>query len=186
MDIREVIDGNVNGATFITLDTLTSVKLTGGKSNPFQGRVTKRVTGSNVMLFQNKNVNGYDAMVRRRLEQEGKESSNFELGPRAWGTREHGAPFVTHKDKLYLEVIFISAGTVEYLVDGEVYDGTIIGLERKQEGEQGGLENKVIIRTYAEESIQAITINHARYERWPLVGFLHIDRPQIIVQRDAA
>ena len=165
MDIRNIIEHNISGATFITIDTLTPVKLTGGKSNPFQGRVTKLVTGSNVMAFQNRNVNGYDAMVKRRLEKEGKDPGSFVIGPRAWGEREVGMPFVHHNGKMYLEVIFMSAGEVQYFVDGQPYVGNIPGLPISTEGHQGGLDNKVIIRTYTIENVVAITINHKRYER---------------------
>lgn len=174
MNIREIINANINGATFITIDTATPVKLTGGKSNPLQGRVTKVVLGSNVMVFQNKNANGYDNMVKRRLEKEGKDPGSFVLGPRAWGEREEGMPFVTHNGKEYLEVIFMSAGEVQYYVDGQPYVGEIPGLPAATEGHQGGLDNKVIIRTYTVDNIQAVTINHARYERFPLVGFVHV------------
>ena len=165
MDIRNIIEQNLAGATFLTIDTLTPVKLTGGKSNPLQGRVTKLVTGSNVMVFQNKNINGYDAMVKRRLEKEGKDPGSFVIGPRAWGEREDGMPFVHHNGKMYLEVIFMSAGDVEYLVDDLPYVGNIQGLPVSTEGHQGGLDNKVIIRTYTIENVVAITINHKRFER---------------------
>lgn len=179
MDIREVINGNVNGATFITIDTCTPVTLRGGKSNLLQGRVTKVVTGSNVMLFQNKSANGYDNMVKRRLEAEGKDPASFQIGPRQWGERETGTPFVNHKGKMYLEVIFLSAGDVQYYIDGKAHNGPIEGLiTDKPEGHQGGLDNKVIIRTYTVEHIQSITINHTRYERFPLVGFVHVDHIQ--------
>lgn len=165
MNIREIINPNLSGATFVSIDTLTPVKLYGGKKNPLQDRVTKRVTGSNVMLFQNKNVHGYDAMVKRRLMLEGKDPASFVLGERKWGTREPNVPFITHNGKEYLEVIFLNAGSVELLVDGAPYDGVIDGLPVHQEGEQGGLSNKVIIRTYTVENITAVTINHQRYER---------------------
>ena len=35
-----------------------------------QGRVTKRTIGSQVMVFQNKKVNGYESMVLRRLAEQ--------------------------------------------------------------------------------------------------------------------
>ena len=89
----------INGASFIGLDTLTDVKLTGGKSNPMQGLVQKASIGSSVMVFQNKNSNGYENMVRRRLEAEGKNAETFEVKPRAWGTRIENTPLVHHIDK---------------------------------------------------------------------------------------
>ena len=176
MNIREIINSNLNGSTFISIDTCTPVTLKGGKGNLLQGRVTKVVTGSNVMLFQNKSENGYNNMVRRRLEAEGKSPDSFQLSPRQWGEREVNSPFVTHKGKEYLEVIFLSAGDVQYYVDGRPHNGPIEGLElNKPEGHQGGLEDKVIIRTYTVEHIQAITINHERYVRFPLVGFVRAE-----------
>lgn len=158
---------DLNGMTFISIDTETTVKLQGGKSNAFQGRVTKRVTGSSVMVFQNKKSNGYENMIRRRLEKEGKNPDRFHLSPRAWGERLPELPFVQHKDKYYLEVIFLKAGEVEYLIDGQPYADyhNIPGIVLEhEEAEQGGLDDKVIIRTYGIDSVRAITINKQRHE----------------------
>jgi hypothetical protein len=167
MHAIEQLMQDVNGSTFISLVTETPVKLKGGKGNALQGRVTKLCAGSNVMVFQNKEVNGYAAMVARRLEEEGKDPKAFELSPRQWGVRDQGAPFVRHNGKLYLEVIFLKAGEVTYLVDGVPTDAKDIvglGLEPKQEGAQGGLENRVILRTYDVANIKMITINHQEHK----------------------
>lgn len=74
MQISQVLNAvaNVNGASFVSISTVTTPKLTGGKSNPHQGRVQKVMTSANVMVFQNKNSNGYENMVNRRLIAEGK------------------------------------------------------------------------------------------------------------------
>lgn len=165
MNLFELISNHVNGASFVTIDTETVVKLKGGRKNPQQGRVTKRVNGSNVMVFQNKTKSGYGAMVERRLEKEGKDPATFQLSPRTWGTRLDGVPFVEHNGKYYLEVIFLHAGEVQYLLDGQPINiNEIEGLPpRGPEGEQGGLNDKVIIRTYSVESIKAISIDHNRH-----------------------
>jgi hypothetical protein len=156
----------INGASFIGIDTLTSVKLAGGQKNPMQGKVQKSVTGSSVMVFQNKHINGYEAMVKRRLEKEGKDVE-FEVKPRMWGQRIKDTPLVFHseKGKYYLEVIFLKSGNVSYLCDGEAIEKEEIqGLpEKKTEGSQGGLDSKVIIRTYAIDSITRITLNKETY-----------------------
>ncbi len=159
--VREIMSDKVNGATFIALDTETQVKLAGGKSNPLQGRVTKVTIRSNVMVFQNKLSNAYENMVKRRLEKEGRDPESFVLSPRKWGEREQGTPFVTHNGNEYLEVIFLKAGDTHYRVDGIVTPREQIeGLPYdKEEAHQGGLDNKVIIRTFAFESILAITID---------------------------
>lgn len=91
------------------------------------------------------------------------------LSPRTWGQRLPGLPLVHHvKDdasKYYFEVIFIKAGTVEYLLDGQPIDMNLIEglMDKSPEGEQGGLDNKVIIRTYALDSIELIRIDHQEF-----------------------
>lgn len=156
---------DVNGASFITLDTETPVTLKGGRAHPLQGLVTKMCLGSNVIVFQNKRTNGYAAMVERRLVQEGKNPASFTLGQRAWGSRIPDTPFVEHNGKYYLEVIFLrEPKSVTYLVNGQPHVGPISGLpDEKQEGHQGGLQNKVIIRTYLVDNIRAITINGTKH-----------------------
>ena len=145
------------GATFVGMDTATPVKLKGGKKNPYQDRVTKVMTGAQVMSFSNENGSAYDAMVKRRLAAEGKDPESFELAPRAWGQRIAGTPFVEHKGKHYLEVIFLRSGAVEYLLDGEPVDAnTIEGMPDKPTATQAGLENTVVIRTFALENITAL------------------------------
>jgi hypothetical protein len=144
---------------------VTEVKLTGGKANPFQGRVTKRMTGASVMVFQNKKSNAYENMVNRRLEAEGKDPASFQLGERAWGTRIPETPFIEHKGQKYLEVIFLKSGSTELLVDGQPYSDHIPGLpeEKTNADSQGGLDNKVIIRTFKLDSIKVIRVNKQEY-----------------------
>jgi hypothetical protein len=155
---------NVSGASFVGIDTLTEVKLTGGKKNPQQGRITKRMIGAHVMCFQNKTINGYGAMIVRRLQAEGKDPASFVLGERAWGTRVPNMPIIEHfKDgatNYYVEVIFLKAGVVDYFIDGApIAKADIIGMDDKPEGEQGGLENKVIIRSFKADSITEVRID---------------------------
>jgi len=153
---------NVSGNTFIGLDTVTVPKLKGGKANPHQGRVKKLMIGANVMVFTNKNSNGYDNMVKRRLLAEGKDPETFELGERPWGTRVPNLPIVEHNEAQYLEVIFLRPGEVSYLLDGKPIEKSAIqGLEEKAANDesQGGLDNKVIIRTFKADSISKLVID---------------------------
>ena len=155
---------NVNGNTIISIDTITTPTLKGGKSNPMQGKIRKVMIGANVMVFTNKHVNGYEAMVNRRLEKEGFDPGSFQVGPRAWGKRIDGTPFVEHNGQLYLEVIFLRPGKVHFMYGARPIDRSeIIGLDEKEEAHQGGLRNKVIIRTFKADSIEAITINGQRH-----------------------
>lgn len=173
-NLREIF-ANVNGSSFIGLDTETKVGLKGGKSNEHQGRVKKRTIGSQVMVFTNKEQNGYENMVQRRLIEEGKDPTSFSVGPRPWGTRVDGLPIVEHTDKSgnkkeYLEVIFLKKGKTTYYLDDKPVDRSeIIGLEEKLEddekhaSDQAGLDNKVIIRTFDSESLLKIRIDSNEY-----------------------
>lgn len=151
--------GALAGGTFVGIDTRTEVKLTGGRKNEHQGRVTKVMRGATVMVFTNSETNAYAAMVRRRLAEEGKNPDSFELGERVWGERIPGTPFVEHNGRHYLETIFMRPGSVEYELDGVPIDKSDIqGLPapRIDEDSQAGLDNKVVIRTFALDSIMCL------------------------------
>jgi len=149
----------VSGNSFVGIDTVTKPVLAGGKKNPMNGRVTKIMTDASVMVFQNKKSNGYENMVKRRLLKEGKSPESFTLKPRVWGERVENSPIVTHNGKEYLEVIFLRPGKVTYELDGVAIDPSeIIGLDRKEESVQGGLDDSVVIRTFSKESIKKIKI----------------------------
>lgn len=160
-NLREIIS-TIKGTTFAGIDTITEVKLKGGKKNPFQGRVQKKTTGANVMLYNDSSKNVYGNMVKNRMIKEGKDPDTFELKPRTWGVRVENSPFIEHKDKFYLECIFISPGKSVYLVDGiETPKEEIEGLETEKkvsETSQGGIENKVILRTFSLDSIQEVRL----------------------------
>ena len=151
---------NKNGEINAIIDTITEVKLTGGKKNPFQGRVKKRTTGAKVLFSVGSNISIYEKLVREGLEKEGKDPNEFELKPRAWGKRIDASPFIEHNDKYYIECYFVSSGDTVYLVDDEVSDEEIEGLPVKtvSEESQGGLEQKVIIRTFSLDSIERFEV----------------------------
>lgn len=158
--------GEIAGASFVGMDTLTDVKLLkGGRAatNPHYGRVKKLMTGANVMVFTNENSNGYENMVKRRLAAEGKDPGTFTVSPLTWGTRIEGTPFLEHKGEKYIQVIFHRdvAPKIEYLLDGQVTDkDTIQGwpAERENTG-QAGLENHVPVRAFKVSSIVAVRHN---------------------------
>jgi hypothetical protein len=164
------IFANVNGGSFVSIDTVTKVKLLGGKKNPMQGRVTKVMTGASVMVFQNKKSNAYENMVKRRLEAQGVEAGAFVLGPRTWGRRVPDTPIIVHeKDEQvyhYLEVIFLKAGKSVYHLDGQlIAKADIEGLVETEPSDesQGGLNNKVIIRTFSVDSLTEVRIDGLAY-----------------------
>lgn len=164
----EFIVSTIRGASFVAIDTETVVKLPGGKKNPFQGRLIKRIAGSTVMITQNKYTNAYENMVQRRLIDEGKDPTDFVLSPRTWGERIPETPFVTHKNQMYLEVIFLRVGKIQYFVDDVEAPPELLSaieglMDEVQKPEQGGLENKVVLRTFNFASIKAITIDGIKH-----------------------
>ena len=162
----QTVFGALAGGTFVGIDTRTDVRLTGGRKNAMAGRVTKVMRGATVMVFTNSETNAYDAMVRRRLAEEGKDPESFELGERVWGERIQGTPFVEHNGRHYLETIFMKPGVVEYELDGQPIDkSNIVGLPapRIDEDSQGGLDRKVVIRTFALDSIMCLRANGASW-----------------------
>lgn len=171
MDLQTIINNNVDGSTTITLDTATvvpvnkTIRLNGERQpNPHYNRITKHTKGLDVIVFQNKNSNGYEDMVKSRLIDEGKDPDSFRLSPRQWGERLIGTPFVTHNGKLYLEVILMNNPPTEYRCDGKVIEwDDIHGMKKQSNAKQGGLANKVILRTFNVESINQITIDGETY-----------------------
>ena len=108
-------------------------------------------------------VGTIDSFVEK-AEHMTKAKELFKVSARAWGERIPETPVIVHtgKDgvtKHYLEVIFLGAGESTYYLDGQEIDkDSIIGLdpaEIKPES-QGGLEDKVIIRTYTLSNVEEI------------------------------
>jgi len=152
-----------HGSQIISLDTVTDVRVRGGKKNPYYGKLRKVTKGSLVMIF--KSSVGFKNMVNRRLanqiELQGdilavvNGDQSFTPGPRPWGKRVSDTPFVFHKEKYYLETIFLRPGKTKYYFGSKEVRKEDIkeSLFLKVEGKQGDLRNKVIIRTYAMSSI---------------------------------
>lgn len=163
--IQEIL-ADVKGTSFISIDTATEPPLLGGKANPMKGHVRKVQVGSNVMIFGMKEGSAYDNMVKRRLTQEGKDPASFQLSERKWGTRVEGTPFIEHKGEMYLEVFFVKPGAVHYEHRGQQIDPAFIeGFNpREDTSVQGGLENKVVIRTVKLSNILAMKCNGSRHE----------------------
>jgi hypothetical protein len=121
------------------------------------------------MVFQNKSSSSYGDMVARRLLAEGKDPASFELQPRTWGERIPETPFISHtKDgetTFYLEVIVLNSGKSSYYLDNApIAKSDVVGLKTATEGEQGGLENKVIVRSFKLSSITAVRIDGMEYK----------------------
>lgn len=172
----------LRGTMFVGIDTVTAVKLPGGAKNIHQGRVFKVTTGWRARISQNKFVNGYENAVKKQMLEEGKDPTTFELGPRTWGTRIPETPLIEHEGNYYLEVIVDGTTDSYYLLDnkkvevdtdesGQKYlknsKNELLTLLPKVYGSseeaQGGVEDKVIIRTLKLDSILNLRCNHTCY-----------------------
>lgn len=150
----------IRGVTFANVDTLTEVKLSGGKSNPHLGKVFKLSKGIPVILAKTPNEQGspaYEMAVNRRLKEEGKEASFVSQGLAAHYEPVE-FPVIRHIDKgtMYLMATYTGkAREVSYLLDGQpIAKEDIIGYPKPSaKTGQGGLENQVQIRTPKLESI---------------------------------
>ena len=140
-----------NDEVEITISYESDVKLKGGKKNPLQGRVKKVVKNATGVIYS---APHYEKEVNKRLAEEGKKP-NFKANERKWGKRVGNLPIIEHNGTYYLEVFFTDKGDVYYTVDDEKTNkDEIEGLpEYKGEGEQGGIENKIIIRTVKFDNI---------------------------------
>jgi hypothetical protein len=159
---------DVRGTSFVGLDTTTPVKVNKtlkndeGKTipNPHHGRITKQMIGGGGSVSQNKTVNAYQNKVNKGLVNEGK-SPDFVVGPRKWGVRHSELPIVTLRDNVYLELIFQQKGKVQYFLDNQpIEKDDILGFTQPKpsKGQQGGLEELVIIRTFDVTNIDRIRV----------------------------
>ncbi len=157
----------LQGAGIASIDSETNVDLLGGKKNPMKGKVTKVAEGANVMFFTNSNTNSYRNMIHKRLTKEGKNPENFKLSKRVWGERVPETPFVQHKGEFYVEAVYLRAPkSVKYYLEGqEIAKEDIQGLkaDKPKAESQGGLDDKVVIRTFKLKSILAVKMGELSF-----------------------
>ena len=149
----------VNGTTFIGFDVETPVKLTGGKKNSLQDRVTKRTFGLTGMVFSDKESNGYENQVNRELAKLGI-TDTFKAGSAKWGQRITGTPFIEHKNNIYLQVILTGTSKeTKYYVDGiETPKEEIEGLPKQRPS-----KNNVNCKRYNINNIKTLRYNKKEY-----------------------
>lgn len=158
-DLKKLIDA-IQGCTFASVSAIT---------RPLPG-IRKTVIGEQVLLFNTKGDSGYERMVRRRLEQEGKDPDSFVVEDLPWGERldDHG-PIIVHKGRVYLQTIRLREGDAIYhggndLLGWRLLDEAEVnrrGLHRPHLApNQQGLpdDRKVLVHTYALDSITQINM----------------------------
>lgn len=146
-----------NGCTFGSIDTLTDVRLMGGKSNPLQGRVTKLKLGARVILGASGAL--YENRVNKMLAAEfGDNAPKFKSGERTNKLKRVGnspvlvsTPKSTGVETYYLETLsIVKPSKVVYLVDGNpATDEQIAQIKATlpKRKPQAGLSEGVVIST---------------------------------------
>lgn len=129
----------------VTLTYSVGVKLTGGKKNEQQGRITKTVKDMPVLLV------GPGTYQRVRRESGDEE---FEAKARKWGIRNEQG-LIEHNGQLYVEYIAKGRGQVQFMLDGQPIDKSqVVGLPPTTT--QSDINTGVILRALNIESIIAI------------------------------
>jgi hypothetical protein len=146
--LQNLLD-KIQGCTFANLDTIT-------EPSPGIQKVTR---GERVILFTNKKVSGYENMVRRRLEEAGKNPDNFVLGDLPWGSRVPNSPLIENKGKFYLQCIRLKEGRSRFFIgDREIQNPRGLMLKKRRTN-QGLLEGEEVeVACYKLENIQKIAL----------------------------
>ena len=153
-----------NGFAHLVAKTVPAMRKT---NNPHYGNVFK-IADVNIQAGFH-----YINSVNNQLSREGK-TPDAEAKPRKWGQRIKGTPLVEHTNKageyrLYLEAKCESVNSVKY-VDGEgnAIDKADIAewlQERSAKSStQANVENEIILRDYALDSIEWIAIDGHKLE----------------------
>jgi hypothetical protein len=118
----------------------------------------------------------YQDMVNNRLAKENADSQisvTFEASELPWGEWVKGAEkcLLKHNGKFYLRVYCVSNNKPKV---SHIYEGAEIDIKdskfepwkkaEKSEGENQGLENPIVVRTYGFESIKEITLGGETFQ----------------------
>lgn len=138
----------ISGCTFASIDS--------------ECEVTKGIRcitiGTSVMLFSMKEGSGYENMVKRRLEQAGKDPKNFVLGDLPWGERIPNSPLIYHKGKHYLQTILLYGGAETFYIGRHQVDPSDLDLRKIRTNQGLPVGREVHVRTYALDSISKIML----------------------------
>lgn len=148
--------GTIEPNSRAQIDFVSDVKLTGGKKNPLQGKVTK-ITKAIVTFTGEKT---YQNRVMSKLIEEGKKPEDYQPKSRPWGVRLGDTPIIEHNGETYIEFLVEDVLAVNYLVDGKItpkeeIEGFPEPKNESAEG-QGGLEEKVQLRCLKKNNVLSI------------------------------
>lgn len=138
----------IKGCTFATLDTETSPK----------PGIRKVTTGEQVILFTNKHKSGYEGMVRRRLEQLGKDPNSFSVSDLPWGERVPETPLILHKEKYYLQTVLLHPGNTVFYCGDYVVNPEAFGIRERRTNQGLPKGKEVLVSCYRLDHIVRIAL----------------------------
>ncbi|RDJ35712.1 MAG: hypothetical protein DWQ19_12915 [Crenarchaeota archaeon] len=168
VELKELLERQ-RGASFVTIIARTKPQFIGGKSSPMVGvEKVSRVNGVVNWSYQNA-VNNQRTREGQPLDEQG-EVEFFEPEPRSWGQRLHDEvgrllPTVEHKGRTYLELkVQKSIEYSFYRDDQRIPNEEVLPhLRKNTEGRRQEVDNPVILRDYALDSIKAIRLDGELY-----------------------
>ena len=134
----------LNNPSEVILNIETLCRVTGGKSNPMQGRVTKRY-----------DVVAELSMKDLYLKKMREDDPDFVVGQRKWGTRVGTGCMIEHKGKQYMECFIkeFRSGILYYLDGVPINRKDITGFPPPR-------ENNTRIACYSVDSIKRMRLHH--------------------------
>lgn len=146
--LQNLLD-KINGCTFASIDTVTE---------PSNG-IKKVTKGERIILFTNKKSSGYENMVKRRLEEAGKNPDDFVLGDLPWGKRLPNSPIIENNGMHYLQCVRLAEGQARYFIgDREVRDPSGLGLRQRRTNQGLPKGDEVEICCYRLDRIERIAL----------------------------
>jgi len=120
----------------VVISYISDVKLTGGKKNDQQGRVTKLT--ENLLVTLTSNAGEYQKRMQTNVD------VNFTPKARKWGVRNKDG-LIEHNGELYVEFLVEGRGISTYQLDGQpILKDKIVGLPATTTEQE--TENDVVIR----------------------------------------
>jgi hypothetical protein len=147
LETLKLLLDQINGCTFAVIDSTTK---------PVPG-VIKVTVGTRVILFTNKETNGYEEMVRRRFIEAGKDPSDFVLGDLPWGERIPDTPLITCRGFYYLQTVVLEPGKSTCYVGNEEVDPEDF-LPSRRTNQGLSKEDEVVVATYRLDHIDRIAL----------------------------
>lgn len=151
LDVLKNVLDNIHGATFASLDATTE---------PKPGLLCE-TKAARVIIFRTTGGSGYENMVKRRLEEAGKDPDAFNVGSLPWGERIGDLPLIENKGKYYLQTVMLSEGQKHYYLAAShrEVNPENFGIRNKKPYGQGlPEEDAVYMKTWNIDNLDRLTI----------------------------